>query len=289
MKTIEKEFRKLNIRCNVEHVRGQRRKGNSSKDKYQTITHADSDARSFYARHSSQRGGAQLMLEIQRKTKYLADQIQQKTASLEDKSCTTREIPRITAGFEQESRSTEDFSDFSSPKAQCEEAPFLKAAGLTSDKDAGAARLHFVRPDTFEQSADLRGESKKNTKKSSSTASGGSRGMIVGACLKLPREHRELLRMLGFEDCIDLLALPPFADLRRGYKKASLELHPDKRVSEALSGCNLSTTSFQEFQHKYHEFLAMFYDEDKQDFNAGVKMHLPKVKKKKSAQPERSG
>jgi len=290
LKTIEKEFRQMNIKCNVESSRGQHCKGANRKDKYQNLTHADSDAQGFYTRHSSKRGGARLMLEIQRKTKCLADQIRQKAASLEDKTSNPFEIAKITDGSEQESYLMEQLFDVSSPQAQCEEVRSMRIVGRTSDKDGEAARPYFVRLDTeFEQSADLRGKSKKDIKRPATAAdSGGSSSMTVGACLKLPRKDRELLQMLGFENCNDLLALPPFADLHRGYKKVSLKLHPDKKSSEAtlkardgdVLDCNLSSMSFQDFQNKYREFQAMFYDVDKQDFNATVKMHLPKVKTK---------
>jgi hypothetical protein len=269
IKIIERNFRQLNIKCNVEHIRGQHSSKGNRKDKYQTLTHADSDARGFMLRHSSKSGGAQLMLEIRRKTKCLANRIQQKAASLEDKTRTPCELARITYGSE--------------PEPQLEVQPAARDSGA----DAAAAKPHFLRPDIeFEQSADMRRESRKNDTKghaasasegrsrksfgATSTASEGRRSKTVGACLKLQQNQQDLLRVLGF------------ADLRRGYKKASLELHPDKIVSRDgdLSSCKFSTMSFQAFQDSYRELLDTFYDVDAQDFNARVKMHLPKAKTK---------
>merc|ERR1711979_154906 len=72
LKAIEKEFRKINVRCNVEQVRGQKTR-NDHKNKYQSVTHMDSDSLSFYAKRTSKGGGGHLMLEIQKKTQQIAD------------------------------------------------------------------------------------------------------------------------------------------------------------------------------------------------------------------------
>lgn len=144
--------------------------------------------------------------------------------------------------------------------------------------------MEFVKPDEeFIRPSDSRGETKRaGAKPSGSTRSQGSNRMLVGACLKLSQKDREFLAMVGFGDCLELAALPPFADLRRGYKKASLVLHPDKRCGAnvddvELTGPDSSKVSFQDFQTLYQEFIAKFYDVEQQDFNAAVKMHLPRT------------
>jgi len=271
-KAIEKEFRKLNLRCHVEHVRGQHIKGKDKKGKYQTLTQADHDTLRFYACHSSGRAGLATMKRVQ----CLEDKVKKITRCLEDKARSHHvairdsELAQSKNSFEQEfaSRSERAATGYVEP-----------AAG------PAAPNLDFAKPgEVFEQSSDIRSARKKCSNPGMGTTSVSGSSLGVGASLKLSQKHRELLMMIGFNNCHDLLTLPTYADLRRGYKKASFTLHPDKRCSEVATassdinvksaGSKLSALSFQDFQEQYRNLLAMFYDSDKQDFNASVKMHL---------------
>lgn len=267
LKAIEKEWRKMNVRSNVETVRGQHRKGATNNDKYQTITHADSDARKFYDKHSKSKG--RLMLVIQAKTKCLEDRIAQKSKCLEDKANIQGAILKI-----------QDIAKITyiSGTADHDVVGSVEHAVWTLGCGSEVAGQCFVKPDTaFEQSADMRGGNKKCGKKpTTADALGNKSNTAVGASLKLPQKHQKTLMALGFNDCHTLGELPPFANLRHSYKKELLALHPDKRCNDVMAaGGEGGTMSFEEFQDRYQELLAMFYDVNKQDFNASVKMHLP--------------
>jgi hypothetical protein len=291
LKAVERQFRKLNIRCNVERVRGQDRKGKSSKDKYQTVTHGDRTYLEFYARHSSKGRGALLMLAVQQKTKHLEN----KTSRIWRLTAGNPQIAELTDNCMQKTHSMIGFgstvSGGTSPETLCEERVRVEHAHLNLEGlDLSGTWFDFTDTNaTFERSADMRGGSKQFSKKQSApTAQVDIRNTAVGVNFSLSRKHREFLSTLGVGACHTLLALPSFAALRQSYKQALLKLHPDKKCTEALSvakdenvkGVNgpekraLTSMPFHEFQERYQEFVAVFYDVENQDFNAGVKKHL---------------
>lgn len=257
-KAVEKEFRKLNIRCNAEAVRGQR-KGGDSKNKYQTLTNTDRDTLKFYACHSSKGSGQPIASKLQ----FLENKLKKDTKCLGDKS-----------------RHLQTIMDKDSGGASREGVSSICQAAR-----AAQASLDFAKPgEEFEQSTDGRGRLKHETAAEPRTFYVGGVTAAVGANLKLSSKYRWFLGLLGFESCTDLATLPMFADLRSSYKRASLVLHPDKLRDPAVGEggstcCELTEMTFQDFQIHFEELQSTFYDAGQQDFSAAVKMHLPKVRK----------
>lgn len=261
-RAVEKEFRKLNIRCNVEAVRGQPKKGFDSKGKYQTLTHTDTDTLKFYACHSSKGSGQTIASKLQ----FLENKLKKDTKFLGDKS-----------------RHLQSIMDKDSGRSLREGVSSICQAAR-----AAQTSLDFAKPgEEFERSTDRRGRLKHETAAEPRTFYVGGVTAAVGANLKLSSQYRWFLGLLGFESCTDLATLPMFADLRSSYKKASLVLHPDKLRDPAVGEggstcCKLTEMTFQDFQIHFEELQSTFYDAGQQDFSAAVKMHLPKVRKRTS-------
>eukprot|EP00933_Yihiella_yeosuensis_P004940 TRINITY_DN10934_c2_g1_i1.p1 TRINITY_DN10934_c2_g1~~TRINITY_DN10934_c2_g1_i1.p1 ORF type:complete len:473 (-),score=93.82 TRINITY_DN10934_c2_g1_i1:116-1534(-) len=133
----------------------------------------------------------------------------------------------------------------------------------------------------WNRTEDLRRQANwKNSKESDRAAEKQHASTYIS---KVKRELRELLEVLGFPASKHITDLPRFADLRRGYKKALLVVHPDKEplenaesVLEAKKDDEKASSKtpileFQDFQKRYEELLMKFYDVSAEDFTTAVK------------------
>jgi len=254
-KMVEKELRKTNMKCNAEHTRGGKDRG----DKYHALTAADADALAFHYKRAQKRSNAvKTMLALKVKNGRL-----QQLRDL-DHPCHSAVMKML------------DWSVQSS--ADCTEDAFASAPDGIAFRDAPFA--DFERPDhEFFRTPDSRGAQKVCNKARHSKAPADDAPASVrsrnaaGANFKVARELRELLVQFGFSGSRDLAELPEFVDLRSAYKRALLVLHPDKVKDSSHAGCTGATMDFLQLQGRYRDLLTRYYDVDAQDFSAEVKAH----------------
>lgn len=248
------------MKCNAEHVRGQKDRG----DKYQTLLSKDANALAFHCKHAKGSKAAKMMLAIKQK----AGQLQRQLRDTDSAGCPA--ILRILGPAPK-------------PHSSGEEKPPVKFLG-------SAASADFERPDTEAPGAqDDRGAQKMLHKARYSSTPSATPALLgpakaLGANLKVARELRKFLVALGFKGSRDLAELPEYSDLRRAYKHVLLVVHPDKAprgtAMRASPASGEAAMDFHQLQESYQDLLARYYDPDAQNFNAEVKAHRKSQKAK---------
>jgi len=288
-KVVEKELRSMNVRVSTG--------GKFVDSKYQRRMKQDNAARAFeLSRAGSSRsglyglGGIELMLAIANKTG-------QKVEGNLPGRC------RLTNSFKNVPLSVCSGNGGSSSAFGHGNPPVANEAPLSFGP--GNPPMTVAAPTGFERQDDpfgIRGVAPDGSSQKVRDVPAGRKNptekiTAEHAQMKISREQRKLLQLLGFEHCRNLMDLPKYADLRQSYKKTLLALHPDKAHAQMENvGASsmverddqtkniksskeplLATTTFQEFQEQYMYLLKLFYDVDKQSFSA-------KVQKQQSSQ-----